>query len=344
MEVLATGCTGFIGGHVVQALVADGHDVRCLARPGSTRPELPAGATWVEGDVRSDADLRAAVAGCEAVVHAAAYYALWGRDPGVFYEVNVEGTRRVLEAARATGVRRVVYTSSVSCVGEAPPGGLADEDTPVSPRDLVGDYKRSKWEAEQVALEFARQGLDVVTVLPASTIGPGDARPTPTGRIIRDFLEGRMPRFIDTPMSFVDVRDVAAGHVLALHRGRSGRRYILTNREGNVGLGEFLQLVAAVAGVPPPRGRVPYWVAWMAGAVSTFVADHVTHREPAVPLNGVKMSMHHMQFDPRRAVEELGLPQTPLRDTVRDAVAWFRGQREVAAGSSTPPSSVRASA
>lgn len=328
MEVLATGCTGFIGGHVVKALVADGHDVRCLARPGSPRPALPPGATWVDGDIRSSADLGAAVAGCEAVVHTAAYYALWGRDPRVFYETNVEGTRRVLEAARAAGARRVVYTSSVSCVGEAPPGGLADEDTPASAHDLIGDYKRSKWQAEQVALEFARQGLEVVSVLPASTIGPGDARPTPTGRIIRDFLDGRMPRFIDTPMSFVDVRDVAAGHVLALQRGQSGRRYILTNRDGNIGLGEFLHLVADVAGLPPPRGRVPYVVAWLAGAVSTFVADYITHTEPGVPLNGVKMATHRMQFDPRRAVEELGLPQTPLRDTVRDAVAWFRGEQE----------------
>lgn len=330
MEVLATGCTGFIGGHVVRALLADGHAVRCLARPGSARPPLPAGATWVEGDVRSSADLRSAVAGCEAVVHTAAYYALWARDPGVFYETNVEGTRRVLEAARAAGVRRVVYTSSVACVGEAPPGGLATEDTPASERDLVGDYKRSKWQAERVALEAAERGLEVVIVLPASTIGPGDARPTPTGRIIRDFLEGRMTRFIDTPMSFVDVRDVAAGHVLALHRGKSGRRYILTNREGNVSLGEFLRLVAEVAGLPPPRGRVPYWLACMAGAVSTFVADHVTRSEPAVPLDGVKMATHRMQFDPRRAIEELGLPQTPLRDTVRDAVAWFRGERPAA--------------
>lgn len=327
MEVLATGCTGFIGGHVVRALVADGHDVRCLARPASSRPPLPAGARWVEGDVRSSADLRGAVVGCEAVVHTAALYALWGRDPRLFYETNVEGTRRVLEAARAAGVRRLVYTSSVSCVGEAPPGGLADEDTPATERDLIGDYKRSKWQAEQVALEFARMGLEVVAVLPASTIGPGDARPTPTGRIIRDFLDGRMPRFIDTPMSFVDVRDVAAGHALALRRGQSGRRYILTNREGNVGLGQFLRLVAEVADLPPPRGPLPYWVAWMAGAVSTLVADHLTGTEPGIPLDGVKMATHRMQFDPRRAIEELGLPQTPLRDTVRDAVAWFRGER-----------------
>lgn len=343
MEVFATGGTGFIGSHVVKALIADGHEVRCLARPGSTRPPMPPGASWVEGDVRSSADLRSAVAGCEAVVHAAARYALWARDAREFYETNVEGTRRVLEAARAAGARRVVYTSSVSCVGEAPPGGLADEETSVSAHDLVGDYKRSKWQAERVALEFIRAGLEVVVVLPASTIGPGDARPTPTGKIVRDFLEGRMPRFTDTPMSFVDVRDVAAGHALALRHGRSGRRYILTNAQGNVGLGQFLNLVAEVAGLPPPRGRVPYWLAWTAGAVSTFLADHVTRREPAIPLAGVRMSTHRMQFDPRRAVEELGLPQTPLRETVRDAVAWFR-EGAVAAPGPASAGAARASA
>ncbi|MCO5166059.1 MAG: NAD-dependent epimerase/dehydratase family protein [Planctomycetes bacterium] len=340
MRVLVTGATGFIGHHVAAALIAEGHDVRCLARSGSRRPGLPDGSAWIEGDLRSRQDLEGAVGGCEAVVHAAAHYALWARDPREFYEVNVEGTRRLLSTARAAGVRRVVYTSSVSCVGEAAPGRLADEDTPVRPNDLVGDYKRSKWEAEQVALSFARSGardaLEVVAVLPASTIGPGDARPTPTGEIIRDFLAGKMPRVIDTPMSFVDVRDVAAGHVLALHRGRSGRRYILTSREGNVGLATFLALVAEVAGVAPPRGGVPYWLAWLAGAASTFVADRVTHRPPRVPLAGVRMASHRMQFDPGRAIRELGLPQTPLRDTVRDAVAWFRGARPVSVGAALP--------
>ncbi|MCW8139926.1 MAG: NAD-dependent epimerase/dehydratase family protein [Planctomycetota bacterium] len=345
MRVLVTGATGFIGHHVASALLAEGHDVRCLTRPGSRREALPAGSAWVEGDLRSRADLVCAVRGCDAVVHAGAFYALWAADPREFYEVNVEGTRRLLEVARAAGVRRVVYTSSVSCVGEAAPGRLADEETPVRPADLVGDYKRSKWEAERVALSFARPvrgpALEVVAVLPASTIGPGDARPTPTGQIIRDFLAGKMPRVIDTPMSFVDVRDVAAGPVLALERGQSGRRYILTSREGNVGLATFLALIAEVAGVRPPRGRVPYWLAWLAGAVSTLVADHVTRRPPRVPLAGVRMASHRMQFDPTRAIEELGLPQTPLRDTVRAAVAWFQGRRWAPAA--TPSAALRAS-
>lgn len=324
VDVLITGATGFIGAHVARAFADQGDRVRCLVRPGSRRPP-DLDLTWVEGDLRSAADVRAAVRGCQGVVHAGALYALWAPDPGAFHEVNVEGTRRVLAAARAEGVARVVHTSSVSCIGEAPEGGLADESTPVREADLIGPYKRTKLAAERLALEAARDGLDVVVVNPASVIGPGDARPTPTGRIIRDFLRGRIPRFIDTPMSFVDVRDVAAGHLLAMRRGRAGQRYVLANRQGNVGLGAFLHLVAEVAGLPPPRGKVPYWAAWVAGAMSTFVADHITREEPRVPLAGVRMARHRMQFDPRRAVTELGLPQTPLRQTVRDAVAYFRG-------------------
>jgi dihydroflavonol-4-reductase len=329
--LLLTGASGFVGAHVARALVDDGWRVRCLARPTARRPLLPAGVEWFEGDLRSDEDVRAATRGCAAVVHTAALYELWGPARAPFYEVNVVGTRRVLAAARAEGVARVVHTSTVACVGQAPPGGLADEETPLAPGDIVGDYKRSKLEAEREALAAARDGQHVVVVNPASVIGPGDARPTPTGRIISDFLAGRIPRVIDTPMSFVDVRDVARGHVLALRRGRRGRRYILTAREGNVGLGAFLALVAEVAGVPPPRGAVPYPLAWLAGAVSTFLADHVTGRPPRVPLVGVRMARHRMQFDPRRAIEELGLPQTPLRRTVEDAVAWFRNGAPVPA-------------
>lgn len=335
MNVLLTGASGFIGAHVARALVAEGFLVRCLVRPGSRRPR-DLHVTWLEGDLRSATDVREAVRGCDAVFHAAALYALWAPDPAAFHEVNVEGTRRVLAAAREEGVQRVVHTSSVACIGEAPEGALANEDTPARAEDLIGPYKRTKLEAERLALDAAGDGLDVVVVNPASVIGPGDGRPTPTGRIIRDFLRGRIPRYIDTPMSFVDVRDVAAGHVQALRRGRRGRRYILANRQGNLTLGEFLRLVADVAGLRPPRGEVPYWAAWLAGAVSTFIADHVTGREPRVPLAGVRMARHRMQFDPARAVRELGLPQTPLRETVRDAVAYFRGALPVRVAGPAP--------
>ncbi|MEE9139415.1 MAG: hopanoid-associated sugar epimerase [Alphaproteobacteria bacterium] len=324
MEALVTGATGFIGSHVARNLSEDGWTVRCLARSGSPRELLnDVAVTWVEGDLRDEASLRTAIRGCDAVFHAAAYYALWSNTPYLFKEVNVEGTRRVLGLAREEGVRRTVYTSSVACVGQAPEGFLADEDTVATRKDLCGDYKRTKFEAEKVALEAARAGQDVVIVNPASVIGPGDIKPTPTGKIIVDFLEGRMPFYMDTGLNFVDVRDVARGHVLTYHKGQSGRRYILGNLDGNKTLKEFLEVVGLVTGRKPPRFKIPYGVAWMAGAVSTLVAN-ITHRPPGVPINGVKMARHRMFLDSRRAVEELGMPQTPLEQTVRDAVAWYQ--------------------
>ena len=325
MEALVTGATGFIGGHLARTLVEAGWTVRCLARPTSAKEHLDdLEVTWVAGDLRDLESLRVAMRGCDAVFHAAAYYALWSADASEFREVNVEGTRRVLEAARSQGVKRVVYTSSVACIGQAPPGGLANEDTVATAADLCGDYKVTKFEAERVALAAAEAGQDVVVVNPGAVIGPGDVKPTPTGKIIVDFLAGKMPFYMDTGLNFVDVRDVARGHLLAFEKGQAGRRYILGNREGNKTLKEFLEVVGRVTGRRPPRFKIPYSVAWMAGAVSTLVAD-VTGREPGVPLNGVKMARHRMFFDPSRAVAELGLPQTPLEQTVRDAVSWFQG-------------------
>lgn len=325
MEALVTGATGFIGGTLARTLVADGWTVRCLARPGSVRDQLKdVDLTWVEGDIRDPESLRRAAEGTEAVFHAAAYYALWGADQGAFHETNVVGTRNVLEAAKEAGVRRVVYTSSVACVGEAPADGFATEDTDVAPDDLCGDYKLTKWEAELVAREAAAAGQDVVIVNPASVIGPGDNKPTPTGKIIVDFLTGQIPFYLDTGLNFVDVRDVARGHVLAFEKGQAGRRYILGNRDANLSLREFLELVGRVTGRKPPRFKIPYGVAYMAGVASTFWADHVTKKTPGVPLNGVKMARHRMFFDPSRAIAELGLPQTPLETTVTDAVAYFR--------------------
>ena len=324
MEALVTGGTGFIGSWVARTLVDEGWTVRCLVRESSPREQLEGcEVTFVPGDLRDEASLREAASGCDAVFHAAAYYALWSSDPSAFVEINVEGTRRVLAIAKEVGVRRVVYTSSVACIGQAPPGGLADEDTQASESDLCGDYKVTKFQAEQVALEAAAAGQEVVIVNPGAVIGPGDVKPTPTGKILVDFLTGQMPAYLDTGLNFVDVRDVARGHLLAFEKGQVGRRYILGNREGNRSLREFLEVTSEVTGKRPPRFKIPYGVAYMAGAVSTLWAD-LTKRPPGVPLNGVKMAKHRMFFDPSRAIEELGLPQTPLATTVADAVAWFR--------------------
>lgn len=320
-----TGATGFIGGWLARTLVADGWSVRCLARPGSSREQLAdLGVSWIEGDVRDPSSLESAVSGAEVVFHAAAHYALWSPDVSTFRETNVEGTRNVLRAARAAGVRRVVHTSSVACVGEAPAGGTANEDTEPRPEDLCGGYKQTKWEAEQLAREAAAGGQDVVIVNPSSVIGPGDRKPTPTGKIIVDFLTGQIPFYLDTGLNFVDVRDVARGHILACEKGVSGRRYILGNQAGNKSLREFLEVVGQVTGRKPPRFKIPYGIAYLAGAASTFWADRVSKRPPGVPLSGVRMAKHRMFFDASRAISELELPQTPLETTVSDAVAYFR--------------------
>jgi dihydroflavonol-4-reductase len=327
MQALVTGATGLIGSHVVRALLNEGWSVRALRR--STSPSWPTGEAepeWVQGDLCDSASLRSAAEGCDAVFHVAAHYALWAKDEAIFERVNVEGTRSVLQAAKEAGVKRVVYTSSVACIGQAPPGGLANEDTRATAEDLCGGYKQSKLAAENVAIEAAQAGQEVVIVNPASVIGPGDVKPTPTGKIILDFLQGKMPFYVDTGLNFVDVRDVARGHLLAYEKGQSGRRYILGHPEGNKTLCEFLQLVGAAAGRKPPRFQIPYGIAYLAGAFSTFFANYVTRRHPGVPLVGVKMARHRMFFDPTRAVEELGLRHRPLEETVQDAVAWFKAK------------------
>ncbi|MEZ6186482.1 MAG: NAD-dependent epimerase/dehydratase family protein [Planctomycetota bacterium] len=289
MRAFVTGATGFIGSHVARALLAEGWEVRALRRatsPGWVQEGPPP--EWVPGDLEDEAALERACVGCDAVFHVAAHYALWADDEAVFQRVNVEGTRRVLRAARKAGVPRVVHTSSVACVGQAPPGGLATEDTLATFADLCGGYERSKFAAEQLALEAARSGQDVVVVNPASSIGPGDVKPTPTGKIVLDFLRGRMPFYLETGLNFVDVRDVAQGHLLAYAKGRAGQRYILGHPEGNRSLKEFLVLLGAAAGRPAPRLKIPYALAWLAGATSTLVADRLTHRPPAVPRVGVE--------------------------------------------------------
>ncbi|MCA8923412.1 MAG: NAD-dependent epimerase/dehydratase family protein [Planctomycetes bacterium] len=336
MRALVTGATGFIGSHVARALLEAGWEVRGLRRSSAppwqlTGPEPE----WFTGDLGDLDSLRRAVAGCDAVFHVAGHYALWAPDEEVFEAVNVQGTRNVLLVAREAEVQRVVYTSSVACVGAAPPGGLADEDTPVAESELRGGYERSKLAAERLALAAAAEGQDVVVVNPASTIGPGDIKPTPTGKIVLDFIEGRIPFYLDTGLNFVDVRDVAAGHLLAWERGVSGRRYILGHPAGNLSLRDFLGVVGRAAGRRPPRLRIPYSLAWVAGLSSTFLADRVTGRPPAVPLVGVQLSRRRMAFDPTRAITELGLQHRPLEQTVADAVAWFRQTgRRVAASPS----------
>jgi dihydroflavonol-4-reductase len=315
--VLVTGASGFLGWHVARVLLERGYSVRALVRAGSRVEELDV--ERVTGDLRDAASLERAVAGCEMVFHVAADYRLWARHPEELYRSNVDGTRNMLQAAKSAGVERVVYTSTVGCIG-MPPGGIGNEDTPVSIEDMAGDYKRSKFLAEQVALEFARDGLPVVIVNPTAPVGDHDVKPTPTGKIVADFLKGGMPAFIDTGLNVVDARDVADGHLLACERGRAGERYILGSE--NLTLAQILEKLARITGRKAPTMRLPYAVAWCAGACSTAWAE-VTGTPPRVPLNAVRMARKKMWVTHEKARRELGFEPGPAETALARAVEWF---------------------
>ncbi len=323
--VLVTGASGFLGWHVARLLLERSDRVRALVRPGSRVAELAV--ETVTGDLRDPGSLERAVEGCSLVFHVAADYRLWAKDPRELYRSNVEGTRNLLAAARGAGVGRVVYTSTVGCIG-IPHGGVGDETTPVALEDMAGDYKRSKFLAEQVALEFAREGFPVVIVNPTAPIGDHDFKPTPTGRIVLDFLRGDMPAFIDTGLNVIDARDCAAGHLLAAERGRAGERYILGAE--NLTLAQILEKLAALTGRKAPRVRLPYAVAYCAGACSTAWAG-LTGTPPRVPLEGVRMARKKMWVSGEKARRELGFRPGPAETALARAVEWFGAVRASAA-------------
>src|SRR6266498_2852237 len=277
-----------------------------------------------DGDLGDPASLRRAVQGARTVFHVAADYRLWTRRPEELYRTNVEGTRAVLQAAADAGVRRVVYTSSVGALGIPKDGTPGTETTPVTLADMVGPYKASKFLAEQVAIGFALKGLPVVIVNPSTPVGPWDVKPTPTGQMIVDFLQGKMFATLDTGLNIVHVRDVARGHILAGERGRVGQKYVLGNC--NMSLIEIFRALAAITGVRAPRFRVPYSVAWLAALCMEGTA-RLTGGAPRVPLDAVRMARKRMYFSAEKAIRELGLPQTPAEEALRDAVAWFLDRR-----------------
>ncbi len=319
---LVTGGTGFIGAHVVRLLVARGGRVRCLVRAGSRRTNLEGlPVEIVEGDLCDRESLRRALRDVTTLYHCAADYRLWARDPRELYLTNVEGTANILAVAAEAHVRRVVYTSSVSAIGIEPDGSPATEQTPMHDGDLVGDYKKSKHQAELVARKAAYEGLPVVIVNPSTPVGELDVKPTPTGQIIVDFLNRRMPAYVDTGLNIVDVRDVAAGHLLAAEKGIPGKRYILGNR--NMTLKEVFDKLASISGIPSPRLRLPHWIPMTYAAVDTALSK-ITRRPPRASLDAVRMSRHKMFVDSSLAARELGLPQTPVEQALERAVAWFR--------------------
>jgi dihydroflavonol-4-reductase len=314
---LVTGATGFIGWHVAKMLAENGHPVRALTR---SRPLRELEAETVTGDLRDPQSLERACAGCGVVFHVAADYRLWAANPRELYESNVQGTENVLAAARKAGVERVVYTSTVGTISfDGERAGC--EDSPAALDAVEGNYKRSKLLAEHKALDFAREGFPVVIVNPTAPVGDHDFKPTPTGKMIVDFLRGRMPAYVDTGLNLVDVRDVARGHLLALERGVSGERYILGAE--NLTLERILARLAELSGRPAPRVRMPRWIAYAAGAVSTGFAN-LTGGEPRIPLEGVRMSAKKMFASHEKASRELGYAPGPATEGLRRAVEWFR--------------------
>lgn len=322
MRALVTGGTGFIGSSIVRVLLERGLDVRALCRPGSDRRNLTGLDIEVfEGDLQDADALRRGVAGCELVFHAGALYSFWVRPRQRIYDINVEGTRRVLEASKAAGVERVVHTSSVAALGLCDNGQPADETTPTELSQVVGDYKKSKYLAEQVALEYARR-MPIVIVNPSYPVGPRDIKPTPSGQTIVDFLNRKMPAYIDTGMNIVDVEDVAVGHWLAAENGRIGERYILGGE--NITMKRMLDLLAEITGLKAPTFRVPYGPILALSYLNAAFCRLFPRTAPRMTPETIRMSSHLMYFDPGKAIRELGFPQTPARDALAKAVAWFR--------------------
>jgi len=322
MKALVTGATGFVGGAVVRALVRRGIDVRVLARAGADLQNiqnLPV--ERVEGDLRDPASLRKSLTGCRQLYHVAAHYALWAKDPSIFYEVNVTGTKNLLEAARDVGTERIVYCSTIGAIGLPPGGGLGTEETPVSLEQMAGHYKRSKYLAEQEVLTLAKAGLPVVIVNPSAPVGAGDVKPTPTGQIIVDFMKGRMPAYIETGMNIVDVDDVATGHLLAMEKGRIGERYILGNK--NLMLREVFEILSRLTGIKAPAIKLPRLAILPLAHLNQWISNF-TGQPPRIPLEGVKMAKYKMHYDCRKAIKELGIPQTPPEEALEKAVRWFR--------------------
>ena len=315
---LVTGATGFIGWHIARKLLARGTKVRALIRPAGKVREVEV--ETITGDLRDPESLHRAVAGCSVIYHVAADYRLWAKDPSELFRSNVDGTRNLLLAARRAGVERVVYTSTVGCIG-IPRDKPGNEDVAVSIEEMTGAYKRSKFQAERVAVEFARSGLPVVIVNPTAPVGGHDFKPTPTGKIIVDFLKGAMPAFVDTGLNLVDVEDTAEGHLLACERGKVGERYILGCE--NLTLEQILNRLAQVSGIKAPRWRVPYPVAYLAGVISTGWANLSGH-EPRAPLDAVKMARKRMFVSSEKAQRELGFNPGPAGGALERAVNWFR--------------------
>lgn len=319
MKVFVTGGTGFIGANLVRLLLQKNYEVRVLIRPESNLENLKnLDIEKVEGCL-TDSNLYQSLKGCQVLFHCAAHYSLWQKDKPLLEQYNILGTRNILAAARQAGIERTIYTSSVAAIGVKP--GVAVNEIYQSPvENLVGHYKKSKYWAEQEAHQAVKLGQDIVIVNPSTPIGPWDIKPTPTGDLILRFLRRKMPAYVNTGLNFIDVRDVAQGHLLALEKGKTGERYILGHQ--NLTLKEFLDLLSKITGLPAPQKTLPIWLPLSVAWVDEMILAKLG-KIPSIPLDGVKMSRQPMYYNASKAVQELGLPQSSIQTALQDAVNWF---------------------
>jgi dihydroflavonol-4-reductase len=323
VRAFVTGGTGFIGGNLIRELLAGGSQVRALARPGSDISNLNGlQLDFVEGDLEDEKLLQRSMQDCEWIFHVAANYSLCRREGKAIYNSNVEGTKRIFRAARAASAKRIVYTSSVAAIGLAPGESIADESTRTTVDALISDYKKSKYLAEDAARSAAKEGIPVLIVNPSTPVGPFDCKPTPTGEIILKFLRRQMPFYVHTGFNVIAVKDVVRGHILAAERGRVGERYILGHK--NIKFKELLDLLSSITGLPSPQHALPHWIPITFGYFDELILCRLFSRPPVVTINGAKLSRHPMYYSSNKAVQELGLPQSPIEDALRSAVDWFQ--------------------
>ena len=323
MTTLVTGATGFLGSAIARELLKDGRNIKLLARDNADLQNIKGlDAEIVVGDLRDRESLKSALEGCSILYHAAAYYSLWNKDKKLIFDINVRGTRNILETALDAGIENVIYTSTVGCIGLSKDRTPTNEDYPIDLATLSNDYKLSKFQAEKIALEMHGKGLPVVIVNPSTPIGPRDIKPTPTGKIVLDFLNGKMPAYLDTGLNLIDVADCARGHILAEEKGRPGERYILGNK--NMSLKDILLALEKITGIKAPSIKIPHWVAYTAGLACETLSNLITKTPPAIPLAGVKMAKYFMYFDSSKAIKELGLPQNSVENALGQSVQWFK--------------------